>query len=132
MNYAEWKREYLWKGKAIPIYLLLINFIIFAGYTIVYHSSLIAVIFGIVGMVSSYAVFTDLYAHLWTFHYSNISLKEWLYKFTVLRTHDVYGIAFSIIAGLGIYMVARAVYISITFVFSIISLYCIVVSRFYH
>jgi hypothetical protein len=131
-TYAEWKKKYFFKGKTLPIYFTFVNFLIFSAFLVYFHANLYIVIFSFIGAISSYAVFTDLYAHLWTPQSSGLTLKQWLVKLISLRTHDIYGLAFTIIAIGGLISLIPLLILVICFVLAVLSIYCIVKSRFYH
>lgn len=135
MHWKQWLQGYFYKGKTIGIYLLMV-LIVFAGYTIfIDRLVLLPFIFSLIMLLTSYAVFTDMVAHLWYDDYdSNISEEEYIYKILHFRTHDLYGLAIFIISLIGLIATATInvdigmVFISVT----ILIMLLIVNTRFYH
>lgn len=132
MDYETWKKKYLFAGETPPIYFTFINFLIFTAIALLNQNSRFIATFSIIGMISSYAVFTDLYAHLWTPKVSDISLKDWFTKFMDFRTHDVYGVGFTIVAVIGLSLRINSYALLAPLVLSILTIYYIIHSRFYH
>lgn len=126
ISYTQWKKEYLFDGKTIPIYLVLVEFIALIVNMYLGHFNIFDVSYSLVGIISSYAVFTDLYAHEWIPKMYDISLKEYIKKIFSFRTHDIYGLIIGIIASflLNIYLIIVPL--------ALISIGYIVKSRFYH
>lgn len=85
MRYKYWKENYFWKGKTIGIYIMMLDFAIFSILMYIHRENSILFILLFANSVISYAVFTDLYAHLWYDNYNNSSsFREYLGQFLLL------------------------------------------------
>lgn len=128
LSYSEWK-VYLREGKTIPVDLafglaLLSLYVLFVSRLefIDFSLSLIAVI-------ASYGMFTDFYAHLfWDGYDADITLKEWFHKLKRLRQHDVSALVI-INAMIGL---SDKIMLLVTIPMSLVILYYLVKTRFYH
>jgi len=85
MRYKYWKENYFWKGKTIGIYIMMLDFAVFSILTYIYRENSILFVLLFANSIISYAIFTDLYAHLWYDNYNNsLSFREYLRHFLLL------------------------------------------------
>lgn len=129
MNYREWKYKYLLKGKTKGIYSVGFLSILFGAMVLFDRLDFFRLILSLIALIASYAVFTDLYAHLfYDSYYSGITKGRWFRLLLRGRCHDITGLLIALLcsAFLGV----------IPFVLSFLSagivIYYIYKTRFYH
>lgn len=132
-KWHDWVRHYFFGGKTLGIYNLIIMFGLSLFELFFLRFTLYTFILALLMVITSYGVFTDFVAHLWSDEYdSRITMEEFFMKVIKGRTHDLYGLIIFMVA---LFMLANAINIVIGAIlaglsFSTLSL--LVRTKFYH